>query len=298
MATKIDIVKAIYQQLAEPSDSSNYDSSLVGDELNNYVDRICKKIVISPATSQKYQAGDLPFLRKTQRFTQMQKVTNSVAIAVTDTEITLATTSLASSGALRIAEDVIGYWAKSSTQVTWVTNISVSHESGSAIYPLYPLPANITKPFTAYIVDSDGDKRELNYADNRYPTSLYSYYTVVVDDSNVEYFLFKGLCETDRVMINYYVNSTNMTSNSDVCTIPDPYSLTILPALVAWQLLWNAEEFEDAQTKFSTGFNALDEMYSFYNSQNEKNRRTVKVQNSDFSSIRGFHGTRYRNRIR
>jgi hypothetical protein len=49
----------------------------------------------------------------------------------------------------------------------------------------------------------------------------------------------------------YYLNSTDMVDNADVCIIPDPYALMFVPAIAAGELLYDNEEIDDASTKLN-----------------------------------------------
>lgn len=289
MATRGDIVTEIYNQLWEPSDSSNYDMlTVVVPKLNNIVSRICKKILINPQNQQRYTAWDLPFLRGTEFFEKVQRRNLTELVETADTDVYLDTTDLPSAGALMISQDIIEYTSKTSTYVSGATGIDIDQASWTIVHRLFPLPTGITKPFTMFRFDSKGERFEIPYVDYRYPVTAYKYYTMVVDTDGTEYLMFVWYRESDKFVLNYYINSTDMSSDSSVCIIPDPYALTVLPWLVAWRLLREREETEDSVTKLSSGFGWLDEMFAYYNSLNEKNRTTVYSTPPNLSSINGW----------
>lgn len=295
MATRGDIVSEIYNQLWEPSNSSNYDAlTVVVPKLNQIVSRICKKIIINPQNQQRYTAGDLPFLRGTEFYENVQRRNITDEIELGDLSVSIDTTDLDTSGALMVSQDIITYTNKTATTVTGVTGIDIAQDSWTIAHRLFALPTGITKPFTMFRFDSKGGKYEIDYVDYRYPTQARKYYTMVVDTDGTEYLMFVGCSSNDKFVLNYYINSSDMSLDSSVCIIPDPYALTVLPWLVAGWLLWEREETEDAVTKLSSGFAGLDEMFAYYNSLNEKNRTTIQSTPPNLSSINGWYGKRRR----
>ncbi len=76
------------------------------------------------------------------------------------------------------------------------------------------------------------------------------YYTVLTDEnSGVDLLAVFGNSTPYKIMLQYYNESTDMVADSDICTIPDPFALEVIPALVAGELLWDNEEIEDSTTK-------------------------------------------------
>ena len=298
MATRQQLIEATYVQLWEPSDSSNYTIDRVSQVLNSYINRICKKVVINPANWQKYQWWDLAFLQRQSWYTNLQVISLWDTLETTDVVATLDTTSLASSGAVMIGGDIVSYTGKTATTLTGVSWVDVEHTSWSSVYPLFTLPTGITRPFKMYVVSDDGRKQEIPAVDDRYPSGTSRNFSIVVDNDGTEYLLFNGISSSDKVVLYYYETPDDLVNADDVCVIPDPYAMDILPRVVAWQLFWDTEEYEDAQSKLWAWFSALQEMYDFYISRVEKWRPQVQVRQSDFRSVTGFYGKRHRNSIR
>lgn len=297
MATRSEIVSETFIQLWEPSDSSNYDATtVVIPKINQIVSRICKKILINPTTQQRHTAWDLPFLRGTEFYSSVHKRSLSDEVEIGDTTVSLITTWLDSAWALMVSQDIIKYTNSTATTITWVTGVDVDQPSWTIVHRLFALPTGITKPFTMFRFDSKGCRYEIPYIDYRYPTQASYYYSIVVDTDGTEYLMFVWCWQNDTFVLNYYINSTDMTTDGAVCVIPDPYALTVVPALVAWRLLREREETEDAATKLASGFSWLEEMFSYYNSMNEKNRQTILSTPPNLSSIRGWYGKRRRYR--
>ena len=172
-----------------------------------------------------------------------------------------------------------------------MTNIGIAHAEGENIYQAYPMPSNIGQNFIMYALESKSNPVEIPYLDPRYPVSAYEYYTILQKNDGTDVIHVRTDRNTNFMMV-YYLASTDLVAGADVCVIPDPYALNVLAPLVAGELLWDNEEYDDATGKLNRGYTALIEMYDFYNSAIKKSRQVITAQNADFSSIRGQYGKR------
>lgn len=276
-----------YQALAMEWDvwSGQYDeTTIVWPRINEIVDDICKGHVVSltektsSGDAKVYSAGDLPFLRKSSFIETVGTQALWSAVATTDTEITFTTSSFDSSWAVEIEGDVINYTGKSSTQITGVTNIGMSHVSGAIVYPLYPLPSDISKPFVLQQIYTDGSFDEIDPIDPRCAQHMLKRYCIVVDDAGTEYIRLLWF-DTDgqKIRMIYYANSTDMSDDSDTCTIPEKYARKIVPNLVAGELMREREEEQYAASKLNIWYKHLQQMYNYYTTQNKQKNPRVQI---------------------
>lgn len=292
MATFEQLINRTYVYLWQPSDSVNFDTdNVVKPKINSVVNQICRGIYINPMTQQKYTAGDLPFLRKQEFYDIVDKKTLTADVAVWDTAISFDTANFASSGTVLSQGQVITYTSKNSTQILGVTWVISSMDTGANIYQVYALPANISNPFTVFLIDKNGNSVEIPYIDDRYKTNSSYYYTIVQDNSGNEYMHFFGRVNTSgKIQVIYYVNSTDMVLLADDCIIPD--CLDMVSAIVAAELAYENEELEDAKSKFDIGLSKLNAMYVYHTSRIKRNRQQVVPQAWDFRGVNGGYGIR------
>lgn len=287
MATLADIRSETYALLWEPSDSVNYNTTLVTNRINNIVNRICKWHVRNIITWQQYKAWDLSFLRNEIFYDIPLSVATTAAITSWDDTVSFDTTNFSSEWYVYINWDIIRYTWKTATTITWCTWTDTDIASWAYVYQVFTLPTGISKPFTVYRVHETWRMDEIPYADYRFPEQTKVNYTILTDnDNSVDLFFIRNKEKNDiKYMIQYYINSTDMVVDADVSTIPDPYALTVVAPIAAWELLYDNEEIDDASTKLQRGYAALNEMFDFYNSMNKKSRQKVRFKNYDFSSV-------------
>ena len=284
IVTLRDLLVATYKVLWEPSDSLNYEETDVATPvINRIVDQICKWVYINPSNEKRYQSGDLPFLRRDHFVQWVKPLGIGGAITTTSTEIDVATSTYATSGSVLVGNDIIDYNNKSSTQLLEVNNIGIGHNAGEKVYQLYPLPSWISLPFTVFQLGSSGEREyEIPFNDYRYPAESSINFTIItkVDGTNLLHVVWVG---DKRIQLVYYANSTDMTEPASTCSIPDDFSMNIIPSLAAWEILRDNEELDDAVGKLNKWCYKLDAMYSYYSKMIKRSRSTIKVRNSGFS---------------
>lgn len=296
MATLSDIRSGVYVALGEPSDSIEYSNSIVDKKINNLQNMICKGRIIdirsTTGTPREYIAWHLPFTWDNEFYTNVPKARTTWAIATSDTTISFNTDNFSNDWYLLVNGDIVKYTGKTANEVTGVTGIDVAQNDGVSVEQLFTLPSDITKPFTFFVL-KDNWHYEIPYIDSRYPTQAWQYFSIVHDkNDNVDLLRIKGFnSETTKFRLNYYKNSTNLTDDNDISVIPDPYAEEVLIPLVAGYLLREQEEIDDANTKLSLWYGALNSMYNYYSSMNKPNRQTIKVSNMDFRSVTRYHGS-------
>lgn len=272
MASRWDIVTRVYQLLWDPSDVEEFSEEIVVLKLESIVSRVCKGIYINPVTAQRYKSGYLPFLDKVTFYTSVQPIALTEDVALWDTTISFDTTNFLNTwdwDYLYINWDIIIYTWVTATTVTGVQWIDTTHKAGDMVYQLYKLPSNIAKPFTLWQMTGTQNKLKVEHCDFRQPILESRYYTILRDSTTwqtemdlVNLVWFWGDL---KFMMVYIDKNTVMEDSEAECIIPD--SEDMLAHLVAGELLYEYEEYEDWPTKLQHGCALLDEMYSFYSRQ-------------------------------
>lgn len=175
-----------------------------------------------------------------------QPLTDEVAAGATT--IMINATNFPATGAIYLEGEVLRYSTKTNTSITLVDATQVSHKGNVRAYPLYALPANISRPFTLFRNEYD-DSYEIEFEDIRFGVRGSIGYSLVMDNSGNEFLLIRGMCNEDRLQLFYYLNSVDLVNNTDVSVLPDTYAFAIVSNIVAGTLLRETEESEIAQPK-------------------------------------------------
>lgn len=290
------LVNRSYKALWQNSDAVNITADdVMIPKINSIVNRICKWIYINPITAQRYTAGDLPFTRKQKFYTIVDKQTATADVAIWATVVSFVSTTFTTTGAVFTNGQVIEYTGNTWTTLTWCSGIIAPITEWANIYQLYAIPTNISNPFTVFLVDDKGYTTEIPYIDDRYKTNSSYYYTIVQNNDGTRYVHFFGWDSTSgQIQIKYYENSTDMVLLSDTCIIPDTRSLDMVSMLTAWEVAYENEETDDANTKLNLGCMKLNEMYVYYTSQIKRNKQEFIPQPRDNSSITANRRLRFR----
>lgn len=276
MATRDDIVTRVYQLLGDPSDVEEFDEeTVVLPKIEDIVSRICKWIYINPVNAQVFRSGYLPFLDAKAFYTSVQPIALQDDVATNDVVISFDTTNFLNTWGdyIYINGDIIKYTGKTSTTITGVTWIWTTHKAGDLVYQLYKLPTSITKPFTLFRMWGNQNQQKVAHVDFRQPILENNYYTILRDWSQDLLNIVGFWGELTFMMIYIDKNSTMSTPSSE-CIIPD--CTEIVAHLVAGELLYEYEEYEDWPTKLQHGCALLNEMYMFYAKQTkDTDRRTA-----------------------
>lgn len=291
MATFQQIKQATYQKLWQPSDSTNYNTTLVGNKINSVVSRICRWTVVNLTNQQRYSAGDLSFLRREKTFDALWSLTMTDEYTVWGTIISIDAVDMPSTWKILVGTEIATYTGKTSTTLTGVSGLTLDHTTQEKVYLLYDMPSWISLPFNIFQIDKNGEKgQEVPYQDSRNQDKYYRYFTIITTN-NTNYLHIKWY-EEWRYMMVYYVDSTDMSANGDTCIIPSPYDIDMLSCISAWELLRENEETDDATPKLIEWYSLLDEMYSFYANMTKKAIRTISPRPVTFSSTIWWYGTK------
>ncbi len=180
----------------------------------------------------------------------------------------------------------IKYTGKTATTITGVTWIWTTHKAGDLVYQLYKLPTSITKPFTLFRMAWNQNQQKVTHVDFRQPILENNYYTILRDWSQ-DLLNIVGYPGELNFMMIYIDKNATMATGATECIIPD--CTEIVAHLVAWELLYEYEEYEDWPTKLQHWCALLNEMYMFYAKQTKDTDRRM-VSGNPVTYSKAFWG--------
>jgi hypothetical protein len=294
MATFQSLIESTYLVLGVQSGASNYPLETVKSTINKLVSRVVNGKVASliefdrAGNPKMYTAGDLPFREKRKLYTPIQTGNLTADIDSSSTEVPFDATNFDSTGAIYVGGEIITYTSKTTTEVLGISTPQITHYSGTVVYPLYPLPTDISKPYTFFWIDQGGNKINIPPQDNRQDDQHYNYFSIMTDNNGNDYLLMRGqpnqYISDQTLLLIYYAKAEDMVNNEDICIIPDTYT-DFIPPLVAGQLSRDQDETETAKGQILKGERGLNEMYQYYNEQTKVNKNKVRLKPANFNAI-------------
>lgn len=244
--TLSQIVDETYNILNDTQDSNVYQESFIKQLINDEQVEVCMM--------KKWQ-----FLRQKQPFIWASPTTLTTAVTTQSTSVVCGdTTNFQDSGAIWLNGDIVNYTAISSLTLTGVTYIDVAHSSGEVIDPLFAVPSDYWMSPMFYVQRSGANELhpvdyvdELNWNNERTGTANMNLKYTIHNDNNGDLYLRAGaVASGDMAIFHYLKRPSNMTVDTDVCTIPDPWALKILPKLTAAKaMLLRNDDMEGLGTK-------------------------------------------------
>lgn len=280
-ATLQEIIEDVYFNLWESSNSTTYTLTRVKSKINQVIEDICKWEYNSLIDEQVvYKSNNLPFMNWFTPITLVLNTTLTADANVWDTVISCDTSNLPTSWTLYINWNIIEYTWTTWTTITWVSWILTKLLSWSIAKSLYKLPIDVEKSYRLFVMNSTSIwvwQFEVPYYDCRFSQLSMVWFTIR------ENWLYKYLdinynpIVKDKLFWLYYTTvSVNLINDYDKCSIPYNYSLSIIPKIVAWELLWETEEVNQAVNILKEWYSKLYLMYKNYNSKDKKLRNKVE----------------------
>lgn len=276
-----DVKEQIWVNLWQTSNSTTFSNSVLDAEMNSLVGWIYRGRVQNPLNSRIYRAWALNFINGSSRFRYIPNTTLSVAVALWDTEISMDTTFLLESWVVEIWGDIITYTAKTDTQITGVSWITILHIVWESVVALYEMPEEMDKANKVeYIInDSTLAKKEL-VLDN---TWFAGKYYQILKNANDNYIKVIWLETNDIIEVDYIKKHTNITDDSTVFPIPDMYWLSVVANIVSGKL-WYIKWIPYSEQQLMVWFTELQSFFQFYT--NEINVIKQSLRAKSYSSMR------------
>lgn len=285
--TRLEIDNRVVKLLNESSDSTTFDETTRYQLINEIQESVCKwdLVDITKANEPVFKSPFLRFLAKKQFLKSVDNITVP-DIAVTDTEITLTTTYLSDSGYIYVNGDIIQYTAKTATQITGVTWISVAHKAGEIAKQAYLLPTDAYKWFDLKIM-KDSYEKVIPFLDDRAVKDKPLFWTLVFDDTTENEFIVVDWFNQDdeTLVFYYYKTSTDLSSDTDETNLPDKYGVKVIAPIVAWHLLYYTDEQIKGIWYLRDWYAKLKEMYINFWIRTKEFRKKVKTSSWDFSTV-------------
>lgn len=258
--TLSSIRTACYNIIKQPENCAAYPYTLLDTFINKAQNDFCYGFLSNLSTKEKMQKQNLPFLNKRTVFTSVARNTNSVALIVSGTTITMSDSStFASSGAVWVQWQIITYSANSGTVLSGCSGITFATAAGAQVRQLYSLPTDYGQMTNAYYTAAtngvefkmigfdyrDYMQPQLNtinyntYRDDYTYAFQGEFYYTLIDDTYFLPFLPQSGC---MIRFEYQKKPTQLVATSDVATIPDDYVLNIIPYFATAEMLYNRGE--------------------------------------------------------
>lgn len=242
MATTLNqIDTAVLGHLNLPSNESVYGETLRNQIENDVQNELFAEEFLAPWKNKKYL------------FATAVRTTITAAITTASTSIVIGdATGWPTSGTAYIEGDIITFSGRTTTTLTGVTNIDISHAASSTIHPLYPLPSDFGAQIQLTIDQSEQnyvsefdlspfynadinavDRHAISYLGNSF---FMGNWTTVVDKNGVEYILLSSRSTSQPAILHYRKIPAAMTS-SQAASIPDEWAIKVIAPIAAGRLL-------------------------------------------------------------
>lgn len=296
MATTLqDLRNTFYNILREDEDSSAYPLTLTDLLLNSAQQRICMGNIVNPLTKEQLKKWQFSFLQEDKFYTSIQTVYLNEDATVWWTTLDVTTTNLPPTWSVFIAGNIIPYTGKTSTQLTWCSNILYSHLSWSEVSYVYEVPTdyasiiNVTrdnkqklapKLYDDIFEDLNSDKHAIypNYTYNNFTNYRKPFYSV---KDNLYIILWNLNDWNKSIRLRYEKIPAMMTTWTDLCTISnDIFARTTIPYIAVWEMLYNRGEESRAAEIINFWIGQIKEMYTYYNQASYENISGVQYKMS------------------
>jgi hypothetical protein len=279
------------QALEILSDDAN-SSVFTADVLN----RLITQVELEVAEMWKWQFLRDKKLVHAPIFTRLgEDITTASTTALIDD-----TTNFETSGYVRINHDMIAYSGVSSTQITGVTNIDVSHEEGEVVFPLVSMPSDYHHLLDVYVQSPVGGTRmrkmtyrpEFQFEDAPDPLR----YTIL-NVATSSYLQAIGQTQDDIMVIHYQKKPAVYAADSDISSFPDEYCYVIARMVAGKAKIYFDDDMDGMGTAIYTlAKDELLKMTKLYGQREQGMSRLIRTTYNSFNRTDGNgQGRRYLN---
>ena len=286
-----DMVSEVWTLLWQTWNSTTFSRDRVLLKLNGMMRDILRGRVTNVLNPRQiFRAWKLWFIEWKNNFRIKAGSTLTEDFNVWDTEITCDTTDLLGSWYIQIGADIVKYTGTNLTWLTWCTWQTIDHIDNEAMVQLYEAPLELEKPSKLnYIVKgTDLRRREITFDE----TDTRSTYYQILRDGTTVLFKVVWLSDWDLVETIYNVSYTDMSSDIEICVLPDDYGTKVVAPIVAGMLGY-LHWLPMAQQTLSIGYWELQNMFQYFTNDTVIIRQSIAPQSYKFNSIKRGWYVRY-----
>lgn len=281
MAQLSTIRDTVYFLINQRQNSQVYNlTTRVIPKINHVQEQICKWTYISMLSKQIYQAWDLRFLRKKVFMSFVEPKPLTADINIGDAVISVwNTTNLPLSWSVYIAGFIVNYTWLTLTSLTGCSWVIGTAKSGINVYQAIQIPHDADRSFQMYNIKENGEEREVPYSDSTKPPEYSFCFRIVSDTTTTNNFvIMTGRRQENNFFLYYYAKATSLVLDTDESIIPDTYAIEALCKIVAWELLRETEQDQQASNILALWYNKLQEFYFSYTDFHKPNEEKGKVK--------------------
>lgn len=222
----------IWDLLSQRATSINFGPDKIKSEIHNVSLDIWRGRKTNLLSQAILRAGNLWFQNGQKNFRIKSGGILTAQADIGDNIIEMDTTNVLSSGYGLLGGDIINYTAKTSTEIQGVTGITDSHLVGDRFIQLYTLPTD----FETII----GLRKVVNYSNGT------TYAEIPLNNGLVNYEILRSgtvtllkvntLDSGDLIEVKYTKKLNELTDDTDICSFPDTYGLTVIATIVAGEM--------------------------------------------------------------
>lgn len=216
-------------------------------------------------------------------------------ITTASTTITVdSTTNFETTGRVRITHDMIAYTGTTSSSLTGVTDIDVSHDQGEIVFPCITMPSDYHQLLDVYVSRAIGSTRmqKMKYVNefefDQSPEPL-RYCIVTIESS--DYLVPIGQAQGDTLVIHFQKMPLTLTADSDISSFPDEYAYVIARMVAGKAKIYFDDDMGDMG---STIYNlAKDELLKMTKLYGQKEQGMSRLLKTTYNSFNRTDGSRY-----
>lgn len=267
--------------------ADNADSAVFTPTVLN---RLINQVQLEVAEMWKWQ-----FLRdkKLVRAPIYSRLTNDITTASTTVNID-DTTNFESTGRVRINHDMIAYTGLTSTSITGVTDIDVSHDEGETVFPCITMPSDYHQLLDVYVSRAIGSTRmqKMKYVNEfEFDQSPEPLRYCIISVASSDYLVPIGQAQDDTLVIHFQKKPLTLSSDSDVSSFPDEYAYVIARMVAGKAKIY----FDDDMGGMgSTIYNlAKDELLKMTKLYGQREQGMSRLLKTTYNSFNRTDGNRY-----
>lgn len=287
-----DIITEVWDLLWQTSNSTIFSRPKVVKKVNAKIREVLRGRVTSLLDPNRiYRVWKIWYMESKTWFRIQWNTILTDALSVWDIIAKCDTSLIYPAWYMQVWSDVINYTSVTSTQLEWVTWITVTHNTWDKLVQLYEMPSNFEKPNEVIkIVQWDTLKvLPIPYDPNESMAYCYNIYKIW----NITLLKVIWLTNDDLVQVSYTRKFYNLVDDSDICPLPDDYWTEVIAPLVAW---WYASKkwFPISSQVLVDAYTNLQNMYQFISNEITITKQNISPQSYWFNSLQGFNYLRRR----